>query len=58
MPAYTAEALVELYAERRAGKESRVYPDAEQLLGHPTRSFLEFATQHAATFRGDAPPPS
>jgi uncharacterized protein YbjT (DUF2867 family) len=58
MPAYAAEALVELYAERRAGKESRVYPDAEQLLGHPTRSFLEFATQHAATFRGDGPPPS
>jgi len=58
MPAYTAEALVELYAERRAGKESRVYPTAEQLLGHPARSFLEFATLHAATFRGDGLPPN
>jgi uncharacterized protein YbjT (DUF2867 family) len=53
MPAYTAEALVELYAERRAGKESHVFPIAEQLLGRPTRSFAEFARRHAATFNGD-----
>jgi len=58
MPAYTAEALLELYAERRAGKESRVYPHAEQLLGHPPRTFAEFATHHAAAFRGDRPPPT
>src|SRR5207302_1706612 len=39
MPAYTAEALVELYTERRAGKESHVSPIAEKLLGRPARRF-------------------
>jgi uncharacterized protein YbjT (DUF2867 family) len=51
MPAYTAEALVELYAERRAGKEAHVFPTAEQVLGRPSRGFAEFARHHAATFK-------
>ena len=57
MPPYNAEALVELYAERRAGGESRVYPDAAQLLGRLPLSFLAFATRHAAVFRGEQPIP-
>jgi uncharacterized protein YbjT (DUF2867 family) len=58
MPPYLAEALVELYAERRAGKESVVWPQAEALLGRPPVSFQDFAVRHAAVFRGDQPPPS
>jgi len=53
MPAYTAEALVELYAERRAGKESHVSRVAEKLLGRPPRSFKDFSKRHATIFRGD-----
>lgn len=54
MPAYTAEALVELYAERRAGKESNVYPLVQQLLGRPPVAFQDFANRHAAVFRGES----
>jgi len=57
MPAYTAEALVELYAERRAGKEAHVSPLIEKLLGRPPHSFQDFAMRHAAVFRGERPPP-
>ncbi|HEY3059643.1 MAG TPA: SDR family oxidoreductase [Chloroflexota bacterium] len=52
MPTYTADALVELYAERRAGKESHVYPWVETLLGRRPCSFQDFATRHAEVFRG------
>jgi uncharacterized protein YbjT (DUF2867 family) len=54
MPAYTAEALVELYAERRAGKESHVWPLVGKLLGRPPVSFQDFAQRHAAVFRGES----
>jgi uncharacterized protein YbjT (DUF2867 family) len=57
MPPYLADALFELFAERRNGKEARVWPDAEALLGRPPTSFDEFARRHAAVFRGEAPPP-
>ena len=57
MPPYTAEALAELFAERRKGGESRVYPDAEKLLGRRPTSLQQFAERHAAVFRGEAPPP-
>jgi len=53
MPAYTAAALVELYAERRAGKESNVSPLVAQLLGRPPVSFQDFALRHASVFRGE-----
>ena len=56
MPAYTAEALVELYAERRNGKESQVSPLVEKLLGRPPVSFQDFALRNAAVFRGEEPP--
>jgi uncharacterized protein YbjT (DUF2867 family) len=57
MPPYLADALFELFAERRNGKEARVWPDAEALLGRPPTSFDEFARRNAAVFRGEAPPP-
>jgi uncharacterized protein YbjT (DUF2867 family) len=53
MPSYLAEALVELFAERRDGKEGTVYPDTAQLLGRRPVSFGEFAERNAAIFRGE-----
>jgi hypothetical protein len=49
--------LFELFAERRNGKEGKVWPDAATLLGRPPTSFDEFAGRNAAVFRGEAPPP-
>ena len=57
MPPYLADALFELFAERRNGKEAKVWPDAAVLLGRPPTSFDEFARRNAAVFRGEAPPP-
>ena len=57
MPPYLADALFELFAERRNGKEARVWPDAERLLDRRPTSFDEFAKRNAAVFRGDPPPP-
>ena len=57
MPPYLADALFELFAERRNGKEGKVWPDAATLLGRPPTSFDEFAGRNAAVFRGEAPPP-
>jgi uncharacterized protein YbjT (DUF2867 family) len=57
MPPYLADALFELFAERRNGKEATVWPDAAALLGRPPTSFDEFAKRNAAVFRGDAAPP-
>ncbi len=54
---YLADALFELFAERRNGKEAKVWPDAAALLGRPPTSFDEFAGRNAAVFRGEAPPP-
>ena len=57
MPPYLADALFELFAERRNGKEAKVWPNAEALLGRPPTSFDEFARRNAAVFRGETPPP-
>jgi uncharacterized protein YbjT (DUF2867 family) len=57
IPPYLADALFELFAERRNGKEGKVWPDAATLLGRPPTSFDEFAERNAAMFRGEAPPP-
>ena len=57
MPPFLADALFELFAERRNGKEAKVWPDAAALLGRPPTSFDEFARRNAAVFRGEAPPP-
>jgi uncharacterized protein YbjT (DUF2867 family) len=57
MPPYLAQGLDELFAERRKGKESMVWPTIEEVFGlHPT-SFDEFASRNAAIFRGEQPSP-
>jgi uncharacterized protein YbjT (DUF2867 family) len=53
MPPYLADALAELFAERRKGKEAQVSAMAQTLLGRRPTSFDEFAVRHAAIFRGD-----
>lgn len=54
IPPYLDDALDELFAERRAGKEANVYGSV--FIPRPT-TFLEFATRNAAIFRGEAPAP-
>ena len=57
LPPYMADALAELFAERRKGKESKVWDTLESVFGlRPTR-FNEFAARHAAVFRGEQPVP-
>jgi hypothetical protein len=53
IPPYLADGLEELFAERRRGKEARVWPDAATLLGRRPTSFDEFAARNAAIFRGE-----
>jgi uncharacterized protein YbjT (DUF2867 family) len=57
MPPYMAEALAELFAERRRGKESNVHPTVQALLGRPPTSFQQFAIRNADVFRGERPSP-
>ena len=57
MPQYTADALVELFAERRKGKESQVSPVIEGIIGRRATSFDDFALRNAAIFRGEQPAP-
>ena len=57
MPPFTADALFELFAERRNGKEATVSPLVSELLGRPATSFASFAARNAAIFRGEAPAP-
>jgi uncharacterized protein YbjT (DUF2867 family) len=57
MPEYRADALAELFAERRRGKESRVWPTIESIIGRRATSFDEFAARYAAIFRGEQPAP-
>ena len=54
MPPYLVDALGELFAERRRGKESVVWPTVGELIGRPATRFDEFARRHAAVFRGEA----
>ena len=57
MPPYLAEGLDELFAERRKGKESTVWPTIQDVFGWKPTSFDEFATRNAAIFRGELPSP-
>jgi uncharacterized protein YbjT (DUF2867 family) len=52
MPPYLVDALAELFAERRKGKESQVFATTSTILGRPATSFDTFAVRHAASFRG------
>jgi len=54
---YIADALAELFAERRKGKEANVSPAVQMILGRPPVSFDAFAKRNAAVFRGEQPPP-
>ncbi len=54
MPPFLADALFELFAERRKGMEARVWPDSERLIGRQPTSFEEFARRNAAAFSGEA----
>ena len=56
MPPFLADGLFELFSERRKGIEAKVWPDSERLLGRRPISFEQFASNHAAAFRGEAPP--
>ena len=57
MPPYMADALAELFAERRKGKEAAVSTVIPDVFGLRAATFLEFATRHAAIFRGEQPAP-
>ena len=57
VPAFLVDALAELFAERRKGKEAQVFPVSPTLLGRPATSFDAFAKRYAPIFRGEQPPP-
>ncbi len=57
MPPYMADALAELFAERRKGKEAQVSSVVQMILGRRPISFDEFAMRNASIFRGEQPPP-
>ncbi|HEX7497868.1 MAG TPA: hypothetical protein VF344_05320 [Candidatus Limnocylindrales bacterium] len=56
-PQYLVDGLAELFAERRKGKEARVWPVMETVFGRRPTSFDEFAGRYAAIFRGEQPAP-
>ncbi len=56
-PPYLVDALAELFAERRRGKEANVSAATAALLGRPSTPFAEFALRNAAIFRGEQPAP-
>jgi uncharacterized protein YbjT (DUF2867 family) len=58
VPPYLVDALAELFAERRKGKEARVFPTVETLLGRPATPFQSFASRYAEVFQGKTPPPA
>lgn len=57
MTPYMADALSELFAERRRGKEALVSQVIPTIFKRPATSFSDFALRHAAIFRGEQPPP-
>jgi uncharacterized protein YbjT (DUF2867 family) len=57
MPPYLADALAELFAERRRGKEANVSRVTETVFGRRATPFHEFAARNAAIFRGEQPAP-
>jgi uncharacterized protein YbjT (DUF2867 family) len=55
VPQYTADALEELFAERRKGKESHVYNTMQTVFGLHPSSFEEFIIRNLRIFRGELP---
>jgi uncharacterized protein YbjT (DUF2867 family) len=58
VPQFLADALAELFAERRRGKESEVFPDVTTLLGRRATTFDAFAARSGAIFRGEESSPT
>ncbi len=58
LPPYLADGLDELFAERRKGKESKVWPTIEEVFGWQPTSFDQFARRNAAIFRGEQAAPA
>jgi uncharacterized protein YbjT (DUF2867 family) len=52
-PEYLVEGLLELFAERRKGKEVTVFSTIQTVFGRRPTSFSEFARRNAAIFRGE-----
>src|SRR6266550_9040470 len=57
MPAYLADGLAELFAERRKGQEATVSQVIQTIFKRRPLSFADFARRHAAVFRGEQPAP-
>ena len=57
LPPFLVDGLDELFAERRKGKESKVWPTIQEVFGWRPASFDEFARRNAAIFRGEQPAP-
>jgi len=57
MSPYLADALFELFAERRKGKEAKVSTVIPAVFGWQPTRFDEFAALNAAIFRGEPPAP-
>ena len=55
MSEYTVDALDELFAERRKGKESKVYYTMQNVFGLRPTSFDEFIIRNLPVFKGDLP---
>jgi uncharacterized protein YbjT (DUF2867 family) len=55
MPPYLVAGLDELFAERRKGKEARVWPTIADVFGWQPATFADFARRNAAIFRGEEP---
>jgi uncharacterized protein YbjT (DUF2867 family) len=55
VPPFLADALAELFAERRRGKEAQASPVIGTIIGRRATSFDEFATRNAPIFRGEQP---
>jgi uncharacterized protein YbjT (DUF2867 family) len=56
LPEFMVDGLAELFAERRKGKEGRVFATVPELLGRPATRFDAFVARHAAVFRGEQAP--
>jgi uncharacterized protein YbjT (DUF2867 family) len=55
MPQYTADALEELFAERRKGKEAKVYYTMQNVFSLRPTSFDEFIIRNLPVFKGELP---
>jgi uncharacterized protein YbjT (DUF2867 family) len=56
-PAYRADALGELFTERRKGMEATVHPTLRSVFKIEPTTLEQFFTRHAAIFKGKQPPP-